>query len=45
MFSMLTLFRNRASRALRVAGNDATIFHLVYPIAGFRDRWIVRDQK
>src|SRR5205814_3212795 len=28
-----------------MARNDATILHLVYPIAGFRDRWIVSDQE
>ena len=32
-------------RAARMAGHDAAIFHLMYPIASFRDRGIVCHQE
>jgi hypothetical protein len=28
-----------------MAGNDAAIFHLMYPIARFRDRRIMRNEE
>jgi len=34
--------KNRGSRAARVAGNDAAIFHFVDPIAALGDNRIVR---
>src|SRR6266566_822230 len=37
--------KNRTSRAARVTGSDAAIFHLVDPIAGFGDDWVMGCQK
>src|SRR4026207_1816942 len=43
--ALLIDLRNRTSRAPRVAGNDATVFHLVDPVAGLGDEWVMGCQK
>ena len=41
----LACLKNRTSGTARVTGGDAAIFHLVDPIAGFGDGWVMRGQK
>jgi hypothetical protein len=42
---LLIDLKNRTSRAARVTGGDAAVCHLVDPIAGFGNDWVVGCQK